>query len=71
MIPFGAQTYLAVVSTSASEVDVYINGQRVTESPISSQLPMSPDHAIFFRDDSRVSRYETLHVVIDALRTLL
>ena len=68
MIPFGAQTYLAVVSTSASEVDVYINGQRVTESPISSQLPMSPDHAIFFRDDSRVSRYETLHAVIDALR---
>ncbi len=68
MMPFNQQTYLAIVSTSETEVEVYINGQRVTDEPISSQISANPQNAIFFRDDAEVGRYETLHAVIDGMR---
>lgn len=68
MMPYGQRTYLAVVSVSDSLIDVYINGAKVTDEPIESQCPDSPDQAIFFRDDASPSRYETLHAVIDGLR---
>ena len=68
MMPFGQRSYLAIVSVSPTEVNVYVNGQSVTDTPIDSQLDISPDAAIFFRDDGPTSRYETLHAVIDALR---
>ncbi len=68
MMPFGQRAYLAVVSTSDTEVHVFINGEQVTDEPVPSQYPRDPESAIFFRDDASPSRYETLHAVIDAMR---
>jgi hypothetical protein len=68
MMPFGQQTYLAIVSTSETEIEVFIDGQRVTDAPIASQIAARPEHAVFFRDDANVGRYETLFAVIDGMR---
>jgi hypothetical protein len=67
-MPFGRRAYLAVVSVLNTEVHVYVNGERVTDEPIDSQIPNNPGQAIFFRDEASPRRFETLHAVIEAMR---
>ena len=58
--------YLAIVSTAADQIEVYVNGRSVGTSPKGFSGP--PAQAIFFRDDSHTGRDEQLTGTIDVLR---
>jgi hypothetical protein len=58
--------YLAFVSTSATMMDVYLNGANVGSAP--TRLASTPAAAIFYRDDTATSRNEAVDAVIDAVR---
>lgn len=65
-LPAAQRHYLAIVSTSTTQDDVYING--TLAGSIHSGFTAPPSQAIFFRDDSQTSRMEALTGVIDAVR---
>jgi hypothetical protein len=58
--------YFAIVSTSASTLNLFVNGTLVGAIDASFNAP--PAEAIFFRDDTQTSRDEALDGVIDAVR---
>ena len=58
--------YFALVSTSTTQMDVYLNGTRVGSAP--TRLASPPVAAIFFRDDTATQRAEAVAGVIDAVR---
>jgi hypothetical protein len=58
--------YFALVSTSATQIAVYINGTEVGTVDASFTAP--PSEAIFFRDDTSTSRLEALAGVVEAVR---
>lgn len=60
----GIPHYLALVSTSPTTMDVYIDGERIDSTPISFALP--PPQAHFFRDDRGGG--EQLLGAVDAMR---
>ncbi len=68
LIASGEQTYLAVVSTSPSDINVYINGVRASERPVGARFDAPPTEVILFRDDGDVSAGEEPHAIIDAIR---
>jgi len=58
--------YLAIVSLSPTQVEVYANGVRLGATPAAFTAP--PPQAIFFRDDTQTSRSEQLNGIVEALR---
>lgn len=58
--------HLAIVSTAADEIAVYLNGQPIGTSTKGFSGP--PAQAIFFRDDSATGRSEQLAATIEVLR---
>lgn len=62
----GQRHYFAIVSTSSTTIDVYLNGTRL--GGLDSSFTAPPAQAIFFRDDTQTGRAETLTGVIDAVR---
>jgi len=65
-ITAGIRHYLALVSTSASTVDVYFQGVKLGSTDAAFTAP--PSSAIFFRDDSATGRTERLRGVVEAMR---
>ncbi len=58
--------YIAFVSTSDSQVDIYFQGQFLGSTNASFTAP--PSEAIFFRDDTGTGRREQLDAVVEAVR---
>jgi hypothetical protein len=62
----GTRHYFAIVSTSSTNIDVYLNGTKLGSLAASFTAP--PTEAIFFRDDTFTQRNESLSGVIEAVR---
>jgi hypothetical protein len=58
--------YFALVSTSTTQMDIYLNGTRLGSAP--TRLANPPTSAIFFRDDTATQRSEAIAGTIDAVR---
>jgi len=58
--------YFAMVSTSSTMIDVYLNGTMI--GSVGAGFTAPPGDAIFFRDDSQTGRGEMLSGVIEAVR---
>jgi hypothetical protein len=58
--------YIAIVSTSASQVTVFVNGTSIGSTNAAITTPANA--AIFFRDDTSTQRTENLSGVVDAVR---
>ena len=63
-----ARTYLALLSTDSSHVDVYINGSFAGNAPSGGIVTGTQTQAIFFRDDAATGRGERFGGVVDAVR---
>ncbi|MDD5309085.1 MAG: hypothetical protein PHU25_17370 [Deltaproteobacteria bacterium] len=62
----GAGLYFALISTDASNIDVYLQGVYLGSTAASFTAP--PTSAIFFRDDTNTARGEQLAGLVDAVR---